>query len=410
MVRSSLIVFALLLAPAIARADGPDILAGAFTVTGQESGRGYTGRVDVTARVGDTYALRGEVRVAGETRRWRVTGSARAVAGGFTIDSALTTTVGPQPHTRRGTGAFRLSQDALTVTGVFAGARTASETWRRVDRAGTVVLKVMTFNILGNSLSWPQRQGRVAQLIRDERPDIVFLEEVPGQTFTLSAHVGLLARATGMHGTFRGHHEMGPFGIWKFGNGMLTRGDTVSVDSIDLPRAPSAQEQRSALFCRVEVRPGVRVNAFATHLTSGNTPEKDAVRQQQSLALLRWIARFRERPLLVGGDFNARATSPTVELLTGRRAVSGTTGHLRDLWDLCDMPGTGATYGPANGPVRIDYLFYDPAPLADLTGAPRDLATRGGVRALRSYTRGDPTGPDPASDHRALVATIEMAR
>lgn len=411
MVRSTaLLLWMALLATQVARADGPDILAGAYAVTGQEGGRGYTGRLAVTASTGDAYALSGEVRFAGDARAWRVSGTARPTSAGFTVESALTTSAGPPPRARRATGTLRLSQDALTVTCALAGGRSATETWRRVDRAGTVVLKVMTFNILGNSFSWPQRQGRIARIIREERPDIVLLQEVPGQTRTLSAHVGLLARATGMHGTFRGHREMGPFGVWKFGNGMLTRGDTVHVDSIDLPRTSTAPEQRSALFCRVEVRPGVRVNAFVTHLTSGPSDVKDLARRRQAVALLRWIERFRERPLLVGGDFNARPTSPTVELLTGRRTVDGTTGSLRDLWAASRMPGTGATFGPADGPIRIDYLFHDPAPAADLTRAPRDVAAAGGVRALRSYTRGDPTAPDAPSDHRALVATIEMAR
>lgn len=401
-------LLALALAPT-ARADGADVLAGAFIVTGRDGARGYTGRLDVVAAAGDTYTLRGDVRFQGDPRTWRVSGSATAVTGGFRVQSTVTPT-SPPVVPRAGAGVFRLSHDALGVSGALVGGRIGTESWRRVDRAGSVVLKVMTFNIKGNTVDWLKRQGRVARIIADERPDIVMLQEVPGQTRSHSYHVAALARLTGLRGTFRGHHRTGPLGLLTFGNGMLTRGEVTHADSIDLPTAPIAKAQRSALFCRVQVRAGVRINAFTTHLHHRNTPDDEAVREAQSVVLLRWMATFRERPMLVGGDFNARMASSTVALLTGRRAVQGTTGKLRDIWASANMPGTGATFGAANGPIRIDYLFWDPAPAAQLTGAPRDVADGDGVRVLRSWTKGDPTAPDAASDHRALVATIEVAR
>lgn len=384
------IVLSFALLPSLALADGVDVLAGAYAVTGP----GYTGQLTVTPAPGDAYDLVGEAQLP-DGRRLAVSGRATPSGGGFrverTIGSRTTSTV------------VRLSADALEVRG-------GGETWRRVDRPGTVVLKVMTFNILGNKVDWLRRQGDVARTIRDQQPDIVFLQEVPGQTKTHSYHAGVLGRSTGLHATFRGHHRTGPLGLLSFGNAILSRGRVTHAASITLPKTQDSGEQRSVVFARVEVRPGVRVNAFSTHLTSGGGAGKDRSRQVQSAALLRWLAGFRDRPLLVGGDFNARPPSQTYELLTGRRTFDGTRGRLRDIWSLARMPGTGATIGPADGPRRIDYVFFDPAPASDLTRAPRDLAAQGGVRVLRAWTVGDPTGSDPASDHRALVATIEMAR
>jgi endonuclease/exonuclease/phosphatase family metal-dependent hydrolase len=383
-------LLALSLTPALVLADGVDVLAGAYVVTG----RGYTGQVTVIA-AGDAYDLRGELTSTTAARPSALVGRARATSGGgFVVERTV--------DGRTSTRVVRLSADALELQG-------DGETWRRVDRPGTVVLKVMTFNILGNKVDWLRRQGDVARTIRDQRPDLVFLQEVPGQTRTHSYHAGVLARAAGLHATFRGHHRTGPLGLLSFGNAILSRGRVTHADSIELPRTRDSGEQRSVVFARVEVRPGVRVNAFSTHLTSGGGAEKDRSRQVQSAALLRWLAGFRDRPLLVGGDFNARPPSQTYELLTGRRAFDGARGRLRDMWSLARMPG-GATIGPADGPRRIDYLFFDPALPADLTRAPRDLAAQGGVRVLRAWTVGDPTGPDPASDHRALVATLEVAR
>lgn len=406
-----LLLLALTIGPA--RADGPDVLAGAYTVAGREAGRGYTGRWTVTGAAGDAYALRGDVRFAGDARAWRVTGTARPVAGGFRVESTISpppTPGGPPVASRAGAGLFRLSPDALAVDGSLTGARVATETWRRVDRAGTVVLKVMTFNILGNKVDWLRRERKVAAVINAERPDIVFLQEVPGQTRTRSYHVGALARLTGMKGTFRGHHRTGPFGLLTFGNAILSRGSVSHSDSIELPRSPDAGEQRSVVYARVEVRPGVKINAFSTHLTSGTNAAKEAARQQQAVAALRWLATFRDRPLLLAGDFNARPGSPTLELLTGRRTVSGTTGRLRDGWLAAAMPGTGATFGAATSDKRIDYVFWDPASTAQLTSAPSDVAATGGVRVLRAWTRGENSGPDAPSDHRALVMSVEMAR
>jgi endonuclease/exonuclease/phosphatase family metal-dependent hydrolase len=411
--RALLAPLLLLLTIGPAHADGPDVLAGAYTVAGQQGGRSYTGRLTVTGAAGDTYDVRGDVRFANDPRAWRVSGGARPVTGGFRVESTITAPPspgGPPQAPRSGAGVFRLSADALAVDGSLTGARSATESWRRVDRAGTVVLKVMTFNILGNKVDWLKRQGKVAAVINAERPDIVFMQEVPGQTRTHSYHVGALARLTGMHGTFRGHHRTGPFGLLTFGNAILSRGSVSHSDSIELPKSAVAGEQRSVVYARVEVRPGVKVNAFSTHLTTGRSDAEEAARQKQVVAALRWFATFRDRPLLFAGDFNARPTSPTTELLTGRRTVSGVTGRLRDGWLAANMPGTGATFGEATSDKRIDYIFWDPASAAQLANAPRDVAATGGVRVLRAWTRGENSGPDAASDHRALVMSVEMAR
>ena len=54
----------LALLPSLALADGVDVLAGAYAVTGPD----HTGRLEVTPAAGDGYDLAGEVQLAGGLR------------------------------------------------------------------------------------------------------------------------------------------------------------------------------------------------------------------------------------------------------------------------------------------------------------------------------------------------------
>ncbi len=101
-------------------------------------------------------------------------------------------------------------------------------------------------------------------------------------------------------------------------------------------------------------------------------------------------------PVVVTGDFNCREASRTYGILTGRHAISEASAHnfLRDAYHDSAQPPAGPrrTYRGLLGRLglgRIDYIFL-----------------RNAVRTERYAVLADDT---PASDHRPVVADLEVA-
>jgi len=107
-----------------------------------------------------------------------------------------------------------------------------------------------------------------------------------------------------------------------------------------------------------------------------------------------------DRPVIVGGDFNAVPDSDEIRRLTGRTAVRHRNLVLNDVWEQCGegaghtWSGTNPYQADANWPNRrIDYLFVT-WPRPKPAGHPR-RAWLAGVDAVN--------GVQP-SDHYAVVA------
>ncbi len=271
-------------------------------------------------------------------------------------------------HARLLTAAFLAASlacaSAPTRSGLSAVTASASEPARE-----PCDLRVMTFNIqsaLGGL-------DVVAGVIRSASPDVVALQEVDvggtraqglNQVAELAARTGLRHqthfRTTDLHG--------GAYGV-----ALLSRFPLVSQAQHALP-VPRGAEPRTLGHVVLDVD-GREVSVYSTHLT--RRPFNAAVRKQQSVAILRLLARD-ARPKLLMGDLNDDPDSTPVRLLR------------RELTDAFASTGQGpsGTYPmPLFLPtLRIDYV------LADGAFAPR------ASRVLRVG----------ASDHFPVVADLHL--
>lgn len=210
------------------------------------------------------------------------------------------------------------------------------------------IIKVMTYNIhRGNPPSEPAAtidMEVIAQVINDEKPDLVALQEVDVHTRRSGVDLHqarVLAELTDMHFFFTRaiYHDGG-----EYGDAVLSRFPILDSMRYVLP-VTSAQggETRSVAMITVEVE-GTKFRFASTHLdhlgAEGN-------RLLQAGELLK-IVKAAELPLIIAGDLNARPESETMKILQ------------KELTSGC--PLTCPLTFPAEDPDRtIDYiLISDP--------------------------------------------------
>lgn len=177
---------------------------------------------------------------------------------------------------------------------------------------GKTALKVMTYNI--HHANPPSEQVKIdvaaiARVINQEKPDLVALQEVDVHTERSGKNLDQareIARLTGMKSFFMKalDYQGGEYGI-----AVLSRYPIVDSAGYLLPRDPAiGGEDRAVASITVEL-PGKKKIIFAsTHLDL-----KEANRMSQAKAL---IGHFENSsiPMILGGDFNALASSPVIEL------------------------------------------------------------------------------------------------
>lgn len=207
-------------------------------------------------------------------------------------------------------------------------------------RHGSRPLRVLSYNIQGHAaLVDGDHLEEVARVIREQRPDVVALQEVHRGTWQarFRDQAAELGRLTGMAAAF------GPsFGVLggEFGNAILTRGTLREAGVVPLP---SFGEPRSVLRARLEVD-GRELTVLVTHLAAwGRINRATRVRQAECLAAR---ARGDGDLVVLSGDLNAPPGSDEIEAL------------------LHGSPLRQA--GPADEPThpllgqRIDYIFTGP--------------------------------------------------
>lgn len=243
------------------------------------------------------------------------------------------------------------------------------------------LLRVMTYNIhVGVGMDKRLDLGRIAAVIRDERPDLVGLQEVDrGVERTKRVdQIAELARLTGMEYAFA--HNLDYQG-GQYGVAVLSK---FPILLIDHRRYANRREAERRGFIRVEVSiGGERIDFVTTHLDYQYADGRLFEAEQLLAALAATTA-----PLIVAGDFNDEPTGGACQLMLSRfvdswasdRTIKGETSDASRL--------AGLTF-PADKPVkRIDYLFY---------------VKGGGVRAKRAWVP-----PTTASDHLPVVADLEL--
>lgn len=134
--------------------------------------------------------------------------------------------------------------------------------------------------------------ARVANVIRQQRPDVVGMNEV-WRVGTFHDQTKRVAASLGFSAAFQNNSK---YPVLQQGNAVLARGAILAEHDLQLPRGI---ERRGALVCDLDID-GVQLTFASTHLSLGR-----ATRSRQIAELVRELPR--DRPLVIAGDFNCTA-------------------------------------------------------------------------------------------------------
>lgn len=168
--------------------------------------------------------------------------------------------------------------------------------------AGAKDLNVMSYNVRnGRGLDNERNTQRIAKVIKDQKPDIVAVQELDsmtrrsGQTYVL----GELASQTGMKAYYAPAID---YDGGKYGIGLLCKKKPVSITRRALP---GREEQRAIIIAEF------RDYIFAcTHLS---LTDED---RMQSVQIIRDLARKAGKPFFLAGDLNSHPDSPVIQDLS----------------------------------------------------------------------------------------------
>ncbi|WP_207510543.1 endonuclease/exonuclease/phosphatase family protein [Longitalea luteola] len=207
-------------------------------------------------------------------------------------------------------------------------------------------IKVMTYNI--HTAEPPAAPGvvnidAIAKVIRDEAPDIVFLQEVDkntgrnGYTKDQSAELGALTKMNVAY--FSAINYMKGF----YGVAILSKFPMSHIRKQLLPKGNAAEEQRVIGLAQVDLPGKDSLLAMVTHLQHDN----EASRLLQVRELVN-VASSITIPVVMGGDLNERPSATDfINVLDG--------GFTRT---CTSCPNT---FPASNATAVIDYLAYKPA-------------------------------------------------
>ena len=266
---------------------------------------------------------------------------------------------------------------------------------KKVD--AQITMRVMTWNLWHHFGPWLERQVAIEIVIRNEDPDVLFLQEV----HTTDQQAENLA-------TKLGYQSAVTTSPWSMGNAILSRWPIIRFGQVALPNAAGEPAHRRALWAVLET-PWGQWPVIGTHLD--HRFDESHVRQLQVDAISDLVLTLRtdptaDLPVLIGGDFNAVPDRDEIRRLTGRTAVKNRNVVFADMWEL-KGDGPGHTWSDrneylanANWPNRrLDYLFVTwprPKPLGN---------------PVRVWLAGvEPVGGVQASDHFAVVADVLTER
>jgi endonuclease/exonuclease/phosphatase family metal-dependent hydrolase len=208
------------------------------------------------------------------------------------------------------------------------------------------VLRVMTYNIHhGVGIDGKLDLERIAALIKQERADIVALQEVD-RNVPRSGKQDIAARLgelTDMRHVFGKNIDLDG---GEYGNAILSR-FPISEHRHTRYRISVAGEQRGLLEATITVSASRELLVLCTHLDFKKEDEERLANVAEAMSRL--AARQRKLPVILCGDFNAPPGSP---------AYKAVLEHLADCWQLAGE-GHGFTIPVQFPAARIDYLFID---------------------------------------------------
>jgi endonuclease/exonuclease/phosphatase family metal-dependent hydrolase len=233
-------------------------------------------------------------------------------------------------------------------------------------------LRVMTYNIhVGVGMDKKLDLQRIADVINQEHPDLVGLQEVDRGVKRTEGldEIAELARMTKMEYAFA--HNLDYQG-GQYGVAILSR---FTILKVDHRKYENKREAERRGMIRIEVKVNNRTLSFATTHLDYQYEDGRVFETEQLLEFLK----DQTGPLIVVGDFNEEPKGDAYKLMMPKFA---------DAWLRSHAEGDGLSY-PADKPAkRIDYIFY---------------RVNDDVRAKRAWvvsTR--------ASDHIPVMAELEI--
>lgn len=273
-------------------------------------------------------------------------------------------------------------------------------------------VRILTLNLDMNPARLADRLPAAAQMLTEQAPDVVLLQEIAQPAVGHSA-AEELALLTGLPLVAAAWHA--PMARGVNGVAVLSRLPCVGTAALDLPDPDYAKR---AIAAHLTSPSGRALLAVSAHLSWGGDREPARLRQAQLLDA--WTADLTagvtdtQTVTVLGGDFNATADSDTHRFLTGQHAADGAGAYWVDAW-CSSGAGDGHTSTPSNEWVAATAALVG-ITRPDLLPARRidHVLVRGWMHGrpgcpLRSHIAGDvPCGPAHVlpSDHYALVTDL----
>ena len=248
------------------------------------------------------------------------------------------------------------------------------------DAGGPFRIRVATLNCRNTADRWKARKPLLVRQLVDLQPDVIGLQEV--RRFPSQARaIGKRARAGDLVLDQFRSYKTGLYALWE-GIAVLSR-----LPVVDRARLKLGGQNRVAQRVTVVAGDGL-LDVYNTHLAS----EGEEVRTLQAQRLLEWMAERSSQPQVLVGDFNARPTAPSIQLLAGQLRSAYAAVHGEEPAKTVPTPlRVGAT---GKGSV-LDFVFVNS--LVEVH------------EAWRTFEEADPADEHlVASDHYGLAATISV--
>lgn len=256
----------------------------------------------------------------------------------------------------------------------------------RTESADAITIRVMTYNIMweengvraGNLALpvWRDRCPLVGQILRENAPDIVGLQEAsPEQQAGLAAVVpefGIVYDPM-VNNTSPILYRKEQLAVEGSGTFVLNSVPERPATNIGLRKATFARFRDKATGRRFVV-----FNVHLDHRGNGSTRQISAVRLSERMAT-------ESGPVLLTGDFNCHESSPTMQFLYGQTALKN------DLEVLCSNP---VPFRDALETVRPALDLIDHV----LVGSGVDVASAARLKNVDAH----------ASDHFPVVAVVRL--
>jgi len=229
-------------------------------------------------------------------------------------------------------------------------------------------LKIFNYNVRMSGQMVNYSAKPFAELIKQQNPDFVMLQEVDFNT-TRNGNKDFLTELAAELGMFPAFGKAIDYQNGEYGVGILSKYPIEKISNNQLTSSRSdLKEKRTVLYIDVNVD-GQKLRIASTHLDHSTAEVRlDMVNQMNSYVSSGGI------PVILAGDFNAYPTEQTI------------TGGMSSWQKICDNLPTISASNPTS---KIDYIFARP-----LNGWT--------VVSYKRIIRTD------LSDHVALVAEVEL--